>query len=287
MDTSLDIGSSTANPSVIIDNGQIAVGAGAFGPAGSLRVSEGGFLLGNPRAIRGQVIIGLGGRISPGNSPGVIAIDGNYLQDAGATFLAEIGGADPGTGYDQITATGSASFGGNLTVRLINGFTPAVGQTFRIVNAASASGAFASISEPSQAGISLTSDATGVTVTITSVVAGAPVISSATTANAAPGAPFSYQIAATNNPTSFGATNLPAGLTVDNNTGLISGTPANAGAFIVPINANNAAGSGQADLTLIFGGPRASALETAQHRHAPARADRRERAHRRFHHHGN
>jgi len=248
---SIDIRSSTANPSVTITNGQIGLGTGDFGPAGSLRVSENGVLIGNPKAIRGQVIIGLGGRISPGNSPGIIAIDGGYQQDAGSTFLAEIGGADPGTGYDQITATGAASFGGNLTVRLVNGFTPTVGQTFRIVNAASASGAFDSISEPSQAGISLTSDATGVTVTITSVVAGAPVINSATTTNAAPGAPFSYQIAATNSPTSFGATNLPAGLTVDNNTGLISGTPTTAGAFIVPINANNAAGSGQADLTII------------------------------------
>lgn len=248
---SIDIRSSTANPSVTITNGQIGLGTGDFGPAGSLRVSENGVLIGNPKAIRGQVIIGLGGRISPGNSPGIIAIDGGYQQDAGSTFLAEIGGADPGTGYDQITATGTASFGGNLTVRLVNGFTPTVGQTFRIVNAASASGAFDSISEPSQAGISLTSDATGVTVTITSVVAGAPVISSATTTDAAPGAPFSYQIAATNNPTSFGATNLPAGLTVDNSTGLISGTPTTAGAFIVPINANNAAGSGQADLTII------------------------------------
>lgn len=251
VDKSLDIANSTANPSVIIDNGQIAVGSGAFGPAGSLRVSEGGFLQGNSRAVRGQVIVGIGGRISPGNSPGIFAIDGTYEQDDGGTYSAEIGGPDPGTGHDQISVTGSAILGGNLNVRLTNGFTPVVGQTFRILSAASVSGAFTSISEPSNAGINLTSDATGVTVTITSVVAGAPVISSATTAHPAPGAPFSYQITATNNPTSFGATNLPAGLTVDNSTGLIFGTPASAGAFIVPINANNAAGSGQADLILI------------------------------------
>ena len=62
-------------------------------------------------------------------------------------------------------------------MRLVNGFTPTVGQTFRIVNANSFSGAFASIAGPSQAGISVSNDAGGVTVTITSVVAGAPVIS--------------------------------------------------------------------------------------------------------------
>jgi T5SS/PEP-CTERM-associated repeat protein len=238
--------------SVSIDSSsKIAVGSGDFGPPGSLRVSSGGILGGFGR-VHGQVIEAQGGFIWPGNSPGLFTIDGSYEQDDGGTFEAEIGGTDPGNGYDQIQVTGAAVLGGNLNVRLINGFTPAVGQTFRIVNAASVSGAFASISEPSQAGINLTSDATGVTVTITSVVAGAPVISSATTANAAPGAAFSYQITATNNPTSFGATNLPTGLMVNNSTGLISGTPANPGAFIVPINANNAAGSGQADLTIVI-----------------------------------
>jgi hypothetical protein len=226
----------------------IAVGSGAFGPPGSLRVSQGGILSGYGR-VQGQVIVGPGGEIYPGNSPGVLTIEGSYEQDAGGGYSAEIGGTNAG-GFDQISVTGAATLGGSLSVRLVNGFTPTVGQTFRIVNAASVSGAFASISEPSQAGISLTSDATGVIVMITSVVAGAPFISSATTAHAAPGAPFSYQITATNNPTSFGATNLPAGLTVNNSTGLISGTPANAGTLIVPINANNAAGSGQADLII-------------------------------------
>ncbi len=227
----------------------MAVGSGAFGPAGSVRVSTGGILSGYGR-VNGKVIVGAGGEIFPGNSPGLLTVGGTYEQDAGSTYSAEIGGTTVGSGYDQISVTGAATLGGTLRVRLVNGFTPTVNQTFRVVNAASATGAFATISPPSQAGISLTTDATGVTVKITSVVAGAPVISSATTVNAVPGAPFSYQIAATNNPTSFGATNLPAGLTVNNSTGLLSGTPNTPGTFVVPINANNAAGSGQADLTI-------------------------------------
>ena len=238
--------------SVSIDgSSNIAVGSGDFGPPGSLRVSNGGILGGYGR-VHGQVIVAQGGFISPGNSPGLLTIDGSYEQDGGGTFEAEIGGTDPGNGYDQIQVTGAAVLGGNLNVRLVNGFAPAVGQSFRLVNAASVSGSFSSISQPSNAGVSISMDATGVTATITSVVVGAPVIISATTANAPPGAPFSYQITATNSPTSFGATNLPTGLMVNNSTGLISGTPANAGAFIVPINANNAAGSGQADLTIVI-----------------------------------
>ena len=237
---------------VTIDTGSMmAVGSGAFGPGGSLRVSDGGILSGYGR-VQGDVLEASGGKIYPGNSPGVLTIEGNYQQNAGSTYSAEIGGAATGD-FDQLSVTGVASLGGTLNVRLVNGFTPSVGQTFRLLKAGSVSGAFASISQPSQAGISLTSDATGIIVTITSVVAGAPVISGATTANAAPGVAFSYQITATNNPTGFGATNLPAGLTINNSTGLITGTPTTPGAFIVPLNANNASGSGQADLTIVVG----------------------------------
>ena len=44
--------------------------------------------------------------------------------------------------------------------------------------------------------------------------AAAPVITSATTASGTVGTAFSYQITATNTPTSYGATGLPAGLSV-------------------------------------------------------------------------
>ena len=210
---------------VTIDaDSMMAVGTGDFGAGGTLRVSTGGILSGYGR-VQGQVIVAEGGQIFPGNSPGIFNITGTYQQLAGSTYSAEIGGTTAGTGFDQINATGAATLGGTLKVRLVQGFTPAVGQKFQIVKAASTSGSFNVISQPSQAGISVTSDATGTTVTVTSVIAGAPVISSATSVGAAPGVPFSYQITATNNPTSFGATNLPAGLKVNNTTGLISGTP--------------------------------------------------------------
>jgi len=55
-----------------------------------------------------------------------------------------------------------------------------------------------------------------------------PVITSPLTAGFGWGVPLSYQITATNSPTSFGASNLPVWLSVDSGTGLISGTaPAN------------------------------------------------------------
>src|SRR5438094_909508 len=82
-----------------------------------------------------------------------------------------------------------------------------------------------------------------------------PVITSATTANGTVGVAFSYQITATNNPTSFNATGLPAGLTVNTSTGLISGTPTTAGTYSVTISATNAGGTGSATLTLTINNP--------------------------------
>ena len=58
---------------------------------------------------------------------------------------------------------------------------------------------------------------------------GAPAITSATSAGGTVGMGFSYQIAATNSPTSYSATGLPVGLSVSTATGLISGTPTSAG----------------------------------------------------------
>jgi hypothetical protein len=91
---------------------------------------------------------------------------------------------------------------------------------------------------------------TGGTVTVTVVTPSAPVISSPNTASGTVGSPFSYQIAASNSPTSFAATGLPAGLSISTTTGLISGTPTAAGTSTVNLSATNAGGTGTRTLTL-------------------------------------
>ena len=77
-----------------------------------------------------------------------------------------------------------------------------------------------------------------------------PVITSVLNSTGTIGTAFSYQIAATNSPTSFNATGLPAGLSVSTVTGLISGTPTTSGTSSVSISAANASGTGSASLAL-------------------------------------
>ena len=91
------------------------------------------------------------------------------------------------------------------------------------------------------------------TLTITIAAASvAPIISSPATAPGTVGTPFAtYLIVATGVPTSYAATGLPAGLTVNSLTGAINGTPTTAGTSVVTLTATNAAGVGSATLTIV------------------------------------
>ncbi|MBI4625347.1 MAG: putative Ig domain-containing protein [Verrucomicrobia bacterium] len=80
----------------------------------------------------------------------------------------------------------------------------------------------------------------------------APVIDSVPMAAGQVGVAFTgYTITATPAATSFVATGLPAGLSLNSATGVISGTPAQSGAFNVTLSASNASGTG-APVTLVI-----------------------------------
>jgi hypothetical protein len=82
-----------------------------------------------------------------------------------------------------------------------------------------------------------------------------PTITSGSTASATVGQSFSFQVTANNNPTSFSASSLPPGLSINSANGLISGTPTQAGQFVSTVSASNAGGTGSATLTVIVTAP--------------------------------
>ena len=86
----------------------------------------------------------------------------------------------------------------------------------------------------------------------------APVITSPLTASATKGQQFTYQIVATNEPTSYAASNLPPGITFNSALGVIAGAPANLGNFQVSLSATNSSGTGSAVLSLNVAAPPSS-----------------------------
>ncbi|MEI6751640.1 MAG: YDG domain-containing protein [Paludibacter sp.] len=92
-----------------------------------------------------------------------------------------------------------------------------------------------------------------VAVTSTSAAATPPVVSAASPTGTV-GTAFSYNISATNTPTSYAlanSTTLPAGLSLNTTTGAITGTPTAAGSFSTDVTATNAVGTSSA-ATLSF-----------------------------------
>jgi fibronectin-binding autotransporter adhesin len=86
--------------------------------------------------------------LSPGDTtttPGVLTVTRTYAQSAAGALDISIGGAAPGTGYDRLSVTKGATLSGTLNVHLINGFVPAIGSTFDILNASSVSGVFSTV----------------------------------------------------------------------------------------------------------------------------------------------
>lgn len=102
--------------------------------------------------LRGTGIIGPthnDGSITPGSSAGILTVQGDYTQSEIGSLSIAIGGTAPGTQYDRLAVTGNATLDGTLNVALINGFNPAVGNTFDILTANSIAGTFTTVNLPS------------------------------------------------------------------------------------------------------------------------------------------
>ncbi len=96
----------------------------------------------------------LDGTVSPGQSPGVLNVAGNFAFADDDTFKVEIGGTTAGTAddhHDQINVTGTVTIGSNVTLDLtsLNAYAPVAGDTFVLINnvpAGAVTGTFATLS---------------------------------------------------------------------------------------------------------------------------------------------
>lgn len=71
------------------------------------------------------------GVVRPGNSPGILTIDGNYTQTITGTLYIQINGTTVGTQYSQLKVTGQASLSGNLSIN-VGDFTPSSSDSFNV-----------------------------------------------------------------------------------------------------------------------------------------------------------
>ncbi len=109
--------------------------------AGTLSDIQGGLVEGNG-FINGD-IINSGGLVTPGNSAGLLSVNGDYFQGAGGGLTIEIGGLIAGSDFDQLQVSGDVNLDGTLFVELLNAFSPLASESFTILTGNSVSGNFA------------------------------------------------------------------------------------------------------------------------------------------------
>jgi len=83
------------------------------------------------------------GSVEPGDSPGILTVDGDYDQTSTGELVIEIAGTTAGGQYDRLVVTGDATLAGELTVLLDGSFTPAPTDEFIIMTGASITDRFA------------------------------------------------------------------------------------------------------------------------------------------------
>lgn len=110
------------------------------------QINTAGVIIGETGRLEGNGVVfgdvSNGGLVTPGLSAGQLDIFGNYTQTADGTLAMEIGGHGYGFDQDFINIFGDAELGGTLSVSLLGGYNPYLGEIFDIMYASLISGSF-------------------------------------------------------------------------------------------------------------------------------------------------
>ena len=123
-----------------VDAGTLMLASGSS--VASAEVAAGA-VLGGGGTVRGNLINR--GTVSPGFSPGVLSVTGNFVQHSGGKLVIEVASA---ASFDRLVVGGTATLDGTLEVVVANGFTFEAGQTWEVISAGSVSGRFGEVISP-------------------------------------------------------------------------------------------------------------------------------------------
>ena len=152
------IGATSVSEGTLVVNGNISTS--------SLTTVQDGAALGGS-GTTGALTIDLGGTLTPGNSPGILNVNGDYIQNG--TLSLELNGTVAGSQHDQVNVSGSVTLSGLLTATA--GYTPASNDLLFILlndEADAVSGTFSGLAQGDTVNfsgydwqISYTADSTG------------------------------------------------------------------------------------------------------------------------------
>ena len=122
-------------PLEVAGEGTLEILGQSAGSFGSIQASSGE--LTGDGAIGGN-LINQAGTVQPGSDIGSLFIWGDFHQQADASLVLEIGGADNPAAYDQLLVAGDAALDGSLEVSLVAGedgnYEPAAGDRFTLLS---------------------------------------------------------------------------------------------------------------------------------------------------------
>lgn len=114
--------------SLVVTNSSVTVSVSSRLVSPTISIGNGG-TLGGGGIVQGNIALE-GGAIRPGNSPGLLTIEGDLTLNGGRIVM-EIAGSTAGVEHDRLVVTGNVDLsGGSIELAFIDGFAPTTGQVF-------------------------------------------------------------------------------------------------------------------------------------------------------------